>query len=69
VSDVSGEERPRFLTDEGFNMDVTTGLRRHYAAMDILTAQEAALLHAEDPDMLKAAQRLDRILLSHDTAL
>jgi hypothetical protein len=67
VSGAGVEERPRFLTDEGFNMDVTTGLRRHYPAMDILTAQEAGLLRTADPDMLKAAQRLDRILLSHDT--
>jgi hypothetical protein len=62
----TGEERPRFLADEGFNMDVTTGLRRHFPAMDILTVQEAGLLHAEDPDLLRAAQRLNRILLSHD---
>jgi hypothetical protein len=67
VSDAVDEERPRFLTDEGFNMDVTTGLRRRYPAMDILTVQEAGLLHAADPDVLRAAQRLDRIVLSHDT--
>jgi hypothetical protein len=35
--------------------------------MDILTTQEAGLLHGEDPDVLLAAQRLDRIVLSHDT--
>jgi|GEM_PF-2467646 hypothetical protein len=27
---IMDEERPRFLADEGFNMDVTTGLRRAY---------------------------------------
>jgi hypothetical protein len=67
VRSANGEERPRFLTDEGFNMAVTTGLRRHYPVMDIITMQEAGLLHAEDPDLLRAAQRLDRIMLSHDT--
>jgi Domain of unknown function (DUF5615) len=67
VTDIGDEERPRFLADEGFNMDVTTGLRRHYLAMDVVTVQEAGLLHTLDPDLLQAAQRLDRILLSHDT--
>ncbi|HEV8191989.1 MAG TPA: DUF5615 family PIN-like protein [Ktedonobacterales bacterium] len=67
-----GERRPRFLADEGFNMDVTLGLRRRYPAMDVMTVQEARLLHVDDRVLLQATQRnatqrLDRILLSHDT--
>jgi hypothetical protein len=61
------EGRPRFLTDEGFNMDVTLGLRRRCPVMDVMTVQEAGLLHIDDHALLQATQRLDRILLSHDT--
>ena len=67
ASDASTELRPRFLADEGFNMDVTLGLRRRYPAMDIMTVQEAGLLHVDDRTLLQTTQRLDRILLSHDT--
>ncbi|MGO8947396.1 MAG: DUF5615 family PIN-like protein [Ktedonobacterales bacterium] len=63
---ITDEERPRFLADEGFNMDVTTGLRLRYSGIDLLTVQEAGLLHALDPQLLEAARQLDRILLSHD---
>ncbi len=48
-------------------MGITLGLRRRYPAMDIMTVQEADLLHADDRVLLQATQRLDRILLSHDT--
>jgi hypothetical protein len=64
---IADDERPRFLTDEGFNMGITTSLRRNYPEMDLLTLQEAGLLHTPDPRLLEETQRLDRILLSHDT--
>jgi Domain of unknown function (DUF5615) len=67
VSFSSDQAPPRFLTDEGFNALITQGLRRHYSAMDIVTLQETGLLHAPDPRVLLDAQRLNRILLSHDT--
>src|SRR5689334_20380542 len=60
-------ERPRFLTDEDFNLDVAAGLRRRHPDMDLLTVQEAHLLHVPDPQRLREARRLDRILLSHDS--
>jgi hypothetical protein len=63
MSPITDEERPRFLADEGFNMDVTAGLRLHYSGIDLLTVQEAGLLHALDPQLLEAARQLDRILL------
>lgn len=61
-----GEDRPRFLADEGFNQDVTTGLRRHCRGIDLVTVQEAGLVRAADPHLLETARRLDRIVLSHD---
>lgn len=61
------DERPRFLTDEGFNMEITVGLRRHYPDMDLLTVQEARLLHESDPQLLLETRHLNRILLSHDS--
>lgn len=63
---IMGEERPRFLADEGFNMGVTTGLRRAYPEIDLLTVQEVGLAHASDPQILEGTRQLDRILLSHD---
>ena len=62
----SGQENPRFLADEDFNMDITKGLRRRYPALDIVTVQEAGLVHAPDQLVLAEARRLDRVLLSHD---
>lgn len=63
---LSEKERPRFLTDEEFNMAITDGLRRHYPQMDLLTLQEAHLLHVPDPQLLAVAKQLDRVLLTHD---
>lgn len=57
---------PRFLTDEDFNRVIVTGLRHARPAIDIVTAAEAGILHALDPDVLVWAQAHDRILLSHD---
>jgi hypothetical protein len=60
------DERPRFLADEGFNKDVTSGLRRRHRQLDLVTVQEAGLLHLSDQRLLVETQRLNRILLSHD---
>jgi hypothetical protein len=67
ASDERDGARPRFLADEGVNMDITLGLRRRYPAMDILTVQETNFLHADDRALIQATQRFDRILLRHDT--
>mgnify|MGYP001158010842 CR=1 FL=1 len=58
--------RPRFLTDEDFNLDVVAGLRRVQPQMDILTIQAARMLHSPDLRVLAYAKEQDRILLSHD---
>lgn len=63
---ISDEGRPRFFTDENFDMRISVGLRQRYPDLDLLTAQEAALLHTDDPQLLRIAQRFDRIMLSHD---
>lgn len=60
------DAHPRFLADEGFNMDVAVGLRRRYPGLDLITTQDARLLHAPDQRILDETRRLDRILLSHD---
>jgi Domain of unknown function (DUF5615) len=60
------DERPRFLADEGFNRDVTDGLRRRHRQVDLVTVQEAGLLHLSDHQLLVVTQQLNRILLSHD---
>jgi hypothetical protein len=59
-------ERPRLLADENFNVKVTEGLRLHYPDIDILTIQEAQQLHIKDPELLNFAQKLGRIVLTHD---
>lgn len=59
-------DHPRFLTDEDFNMGVTEGLKLHYPQMDVRTVQEVGLLHVPDPRLLREAQRMGRILLTHD---
>lgn len=63
---LTDDGRPRFLADEGFNRDVTAGLRRHCPELDIVTVQEVRLTQASDPRILEAARQLDRIILSHD---
>lgn len=66
MNPVADDERPRFLTDEGFNMDITRGLRHRYPGIDLVTSQEVGLLRLLDPQVLEETRRLDRILLSHD---
>lgn len=63
---LTSDDRPRFLTDEGFNRRVTSGLRRAHPLIDVLTLQEAGLQQYPDTKLLEESQRLDRILLSHD---
>lgn len=58
--------RPRFLTDEDFNLHIVAGLRRLEPTVDVETAQEAGLLGAPDPDILAYAKTHDRVLLTHD---
>jgi len=44
--------RPRFLTDEDFNLAIVAGLLRVRPQMDLMTLQDAGMLHASDPQVL-----------------
>ena len=67
MTPIEDEDRPRFLTDEGFNMEITIGLRHHHPGIDLLTVQDAGLLQISDPQLLLETRRFNRILLSHDS--
>lgn len=56
----------RFQPDEDFNGEIVAGLRRKRPGIDVLSAKDAGLLHAPDPDVLAYAADHGRILLSHD---
>lgn len=62
----SDDDRPRFLTDENFNLLIVTGLLDVRPQMDIQTIQAAGMLHTSDPLVLAYASEQNRILLSHD---
>jgi predicted nuclease of predicted toxin-antitoxin system len=66
ASSVRAGHLPRFLTDEGFDLDIVAGLRKRLPEIDILTAQDAGLLETPDPVLLAYAKEHDRILLTHD---
>jgi predicted nuclease of predicted toxin-antitoxin system len=59
-------QAPRFLTDMNFNARIVTGLRRRAPSIDLVTVQDLGLQKTPDPALLAEAQRLDRILLTHD---
>jgi hypothetical protein len=61
-----GSGSPRFLADADFNSRVISGLRRREPMVDVVTAHEADLRDAPDPEVLRYAMRHDRILLTHD---
>lgn len=63
---ITDVERPRFLSDEDFNLHIARGLCRRYPALDLLTLQDARCLGQKDLTVLSLAQQLDRLILSHD---
>lgn len=56
----------RFLADEDFRRSIVEGLRRREPTLDIVTVNDAGLLHHSDPDVLAYAAAHGRILLTHD---
>ena len=56
----------RLLADENLDNDIVRGAQRRQPRLDILRAQSAGLLEAEDPDILAWAAREQRIVLTHD---
>ena len=62
----SAAQPPRFLADANFNRRIIVGLRRRASGVDVVAAHEIGLEQMPDPGVLQEAQRLDRILLTHD---
>lgn len=58
--------RPRFQADADFNQKIVLGLRRRDSAVDIQDAQTGRVIGLADREVLFAAARLGRILVSHD---
>jgi len=58
--------RIRFQADADFNQNIVRAVRRRQPAVDFQTADEAGLSGLEDPEVLAAAAREGRILVTHD---
>ena len=56
----------RFQADADFNHHVVKGVRRREPAIDFRGANEAGLAGLDDPEVLSAAAREGRILVTHD---
>jgi predicted nuclease of predicted toxin-antitoxin system len=54
------------LSDEDFNGNVVTGVRRHYPGVDLVRVQEVGLSGRQDPDILAWAAEQGRCLLTND---
>ena len=57
---------PKFLADEGFRRVITLQLQKR--GVDVITAQEAGLAAAPDPEVLEWAAREGRIVVTDDVA-
>jgi len=56
----------RLLIDQNFNQIILRGLRQRIPALDAITAHQAGLSDAEDPDLLAWAAEEGRLLITHD---
>lgn len=56
----------RLLIDQDFNHHVLRGLTARIPALDAVTARQAGLSNAPDPDLLAWAASEDRLLVTHD---
>ncbi len=56
----------KFLADENLNANITRGLQRQLATLDILTVQQAGLRGASDADVLARAADQGRVVWTHD---
>jgi hypothetical protein len=57
---------PRFQADADFNQKIVLGVRRRERAVDFEDARAAGVIGLPDPDVLRKAADLGRILISHD---
>lgn len=60
------EQSPRFLADENFEVAIVQGVKRQRPDCIFLTADEAGIRNLPDDLVLRRAQELDLILISHD---
>jgi hypothetical protein len=58
--------RPRFQADEDLNLKIIAGVLRREPSVDFRTAKAANTLGLKDREVLAAAARDGRILVSHD---
>lgn len=56
----------RLLADDNLNRNIVHGIRRVLPAVDIMIAQEAGLVGAQDPEVLGWVAEHGRIVVSHD---
>jgi hypothetical protein len=56
----------RVLADQNFDGDIVRGLLRVLADVDIVTAHQAGLSKAPDPELLEWAAVQERVVLTHD---
>lgn len=58
----------KLAADENFNGNIVRGVLRRNADLDVVTAQEAGLSSATDPEILAWAAREERVLFTHDVS-
>jgi hypothetical protein len=58
--------RIRFQADADLDERIVRGLKRRQRAVDFRMAAESGLIGVPDPEVLRIAAELDRILVSHD---
>lgn len=56
----------RFQADADLNQHIVLAVRRRQSAIDFQTADDAGIRGLPDPEVLAAAARAARILVSHD---
>lgn len=58
--------KPKFLADADLRLPIVTGVLRRDPSIDFLTASSANLFGVKDPEVLRIAAQLGRVLVSHD---
>lgn len=56
----------RLFIDQDFDHDILRGLARRVPDLDAMTAYEAGLSEAADPELLEGAAEARRIVVTHD---
>lgn len=56
----------RLLIDENFNQRILRGLRLRAPLLDVMIVQDTAMQGLQDPQLLREAAVLQRVLVTHD---